>query len=160
VIVPTHNRADSLVITVESLLDQNYDKKKYEIFVVDNNSSDHTKRVIEELQSKSIVPLRYFFEPRQGVHYARNGVVKHVRGEILYYTDDDMIAEPDLLKEIVKPFSYDLKVAAVTGPVLPKWMQEPPRWVANLCVNELLSLQDRPERLLISPYDCGVFSCH
>jgi glycosyltransferase involved in cell wall biosynthesis len=160
VIVPTYNRADMLAVTLESFFNQSYDKTKYEIIVVDNNSSDHTKQVIGELQSKSTVPLKYLFEPRQGVHYARNGVVKHTRGDILYYTDDDMIADVHLLKEIVKLFSYDDKVATVTGRVLPKWEQEPPRWVRTLCMNQLLSLQDRPEPLLISPYDTGVFSCH
>jgi glycosyltransferase involved in cell wall biosynthesis len=160
VIVPTYNRARTLAVTLESLVAQSYDPKKYEILVVDNNSSDNTRQVVEKLQSKTVPPLRYFFEPRQGVHYARNGVLKHARGEILYYTDDDMIADVDLLKEIVKPFGYDHKVAAVTGRVLPKWEQEPPEWILYLCRNHLLSLQDRPERLLICSHDCGVISCH
>ena len=70
-----------------------------------------------------------------------------------------MIADVDLLREIVKPFSYDHRVASVTGRVLPKWEQEPPQWVRDLCMNFLQSLHDRPE-LLISPYDCGAISCH
>jgi glucosyl-dolichyl phosphate glucuronosyltransferase len=160
VIVPTYNRADMLIVTIESLLNQSYDKRRYEIIIVDNNSSDHTRQVVEELKSKSVVPIRYFFEPRQGVHYARNCVVNYTQSEILYYTDDDMIADVDLLKEIVKPFSYDVKVAAVTGRVLPKWGQEPPQWVLDLCMNYVLSLQDRSARLIISSHDFGVFSCH
>ena len=58
-----------LRVTIESLFSQSYDEKKFEIIVVDNNSSDHTRQVIQELQSKSRITLKYFFEPRQGVHY-------------------------------------------------------------------------------------------
>jgi glucosyl-dolichyl phosphate glucuronosyltransferase len=46
VIVPTYNRADMLAITIESLFVQSYDKKKYEIIIADNNSSDHTRQVV------------------------------------------------------------------------------------------------------------------
>jgi glucosyl-dolichyl phosphate glucuronosyltransferase len=160
VVVPTYNRAHMLSVTIESLLRQSYDPERYEIIIVDNNSSDNTKQIIEEWQKKCDGKLKYVFEARQGVHYARNSAFKYARGEILYYTDDDMIADADLLKEIVKPFSYDPVVATVTGRVLPKWEQEPPQWVLDLCMNNLLSLQDRQERLLISPHDVGVISCH
>jgi glycosyltransferase involved in cell wall biosynthesis len=160
VIIPTYNRAATLSITLESLVEQTYPKHKYEIVVVDNNSSDTTRRVVEQWQQKSLVPIKYLFEKRQGVHFARNVALGISKGEILYYTDDDMIADNNLLIEIVKPFAYDSRVAAVTGRVLPKWKQQPPDWVVNLCSNWLLSLHDRPERLIIAPYDCGVFSCH
>jgi len=146
--------------TIESLINQNYDKKKYEIIIADNNSSDNTRDVIEQWQKKSIVSIYHIFEPRQGVHYARNAASKHAKGEILYYTDDDMIADVNLLREIVKPFDFDPKVAAVTGRVLPKWANRPPQWILEFCSNFLLSLHDRPEFLVISPYDCGVISCH
>src|ERR1700675_1618753 len=124
IIVPTYNRANSLGLTLESLINQSYKKHNYEIIVVDNNSTDDTRKLIEEWQKKSVAPpIKYLFEPRQGVHYARNAAFKHAKGEILYYTDDDMIADADLLKEIVKPFGYNSKTASVTGRVLPKWEQ-------------------------------------
>jgi glucosyl-dolichyl phosphate glucuronosyltransferase len=159
VIVPTYNRARMLAMTIESLFAQSYDKTKYEIIVADNNSSDNTRQVVEELSTQATVRLKYFMELRQGVHYARNTAFEHADGEILYYTDDDMIADADLLIEIVKPFDYDPQVAAVTGRVLPKWEEEPPRWVLNLCTNHLLSLQDGPERLVISSHVYCI-SCH
>lgn len=160
VVIPTYNRASMLGITLESLIKQNYDTERYEIVVVDNNSTDGTAHVVERYQSSSTVQISYIAEPRQGVHYARNTALRHARGEILYYTDDDMIADRELLAEIVKPFRCDERVAAVTGPVLPKWETEPPQWITKLCRNFLLSLHQREEILLIAPYDCGVISCH
>jgi glycosyltransferase involved in cell wall biosynthesis len=160
VIVPTYNRAETLRTTIKSLTKQNYPADHYEIIVVDNNSTDHTRGVVEETIGLSPVNVKYYFEPRQGVHYARNTALKLSRGEILYYTDDDMIAEMDLLTQIVKPFALHPKLGTVTGRVLPVWEISPPDWVLRFCKNELLSLQDRPEYLIISPDDCGVYSCH
>lgn len=160
VIIPSYNRAEMIGITIESFIQQNYPVNKYEIIVCDNNSSDKTKDVVSQYQLQSRVPFKYVFEIRQGVHYARNTAAKHAQGEILYFTDDDMIAHPDLLKEIIKPFFLDEEIATVSGKVLPKWERKPPNWVLVLCNNSLLSLHDREEDLVISPYDCCVFSCH
>ncbi len=160
IIIPTYNRAKSLRITIESFIEQNYPKDKYEIIIADNNSSDNTRDVVNEWQAKSSLPIKYIFEKRQGVHYTRNSAAKIAKGHIFYYTDDDMIADPNLLKEIVKPFMLDSKVATATGRVLPKWEQPPPKWILNLCNNFWLSLHDRKEDLIISTFDCGVISCH
>ena len=160
VIIPTYNRAEMLGLTIESLIAQTYPDERYEIIVVDNNSTDGTRQVVRDWHARSGPPLRYLFEGRQGVHYARNSAARVSRGDMLYYTDDDMLADSRLLEEIVKPFNYDPKVASVTGSVLPKWEQPPPQWVLDYCLNGYLSLLDRPEHLLISPYDCGVYSCH
>jgi glycosyltransferase involved in cell wall biosynthesis len=160
VIINTYNRSQILKATIESLSRQTYPADLYEIIVVDNNSTDFTRDVVETVKGQSSVNIQYHFEPRQGVHYARNTALKLSRGEILYYTDDDMIAEADLLKQIVKPFALHPKVATVTGRVLPVWEVSPPDWILRFCNNGLLSLQDRPEHLIISPNDCGVYSCH
>lgn len=161
VIIPTYNRSKMLAITLDSFIDQNYPKDKYEIIISNNNSTDNTIEIINEyLRNDSEVRIVHHFEKRQGVHYARNSAAKIAQGNILYFTDDDMVADPDLLKEIVQPFMYDNKIACVTGKVLPKWEVEPPRWILELCNNFYLSLHDAKEDLIISPYDCGVISCH
>ncbi|MHB8772538.1 MAG: glycosyltransferase family 2 protein [Syntrophales bacterium] len=160
VIITTYNRAEMIGITLESLIHQNYPEDNYEIIVCDNNSSDSTKAVVSRYQSESRAPVIYLSECRQGVHYARNTAAKHARGEILYYTDDDMVAHSDLLREIIRPFSLDGDVATVTGKILPRWEGQPPDWVLNLCNNSLLSLHDEKEELIISSHDCCVFSCH
>jgi len=160
VIIPTYNRAELLRGTIKSLISQTYDDKLYEIIIVDNNSSDDTKKVVEECKEDTEVFIKYLFESRQGVHYARNAALSIAKGEILYYTDDDMIADVNLLEEIIKPFSAYDKVASVTGKVLPVWEKKPPKWITDFCSNSLLSLHVRPEYLIVSPYDCGVISCH
>jgi hypothetical protein len=71
-----------------------------------------------------------------------------------------MIAEPDLLEQIVTAFDGEANVGSATGRVLPRWDTEPPRWVLEHCKNALLSLNDLGEATIISDDDPGVFSCH
>lgn len=160
VIIPTYNRAEMLVMTIESFVGQKYPKDKYEIIIADNNSSDNTRDVVTEWQAKSAVLIKYVYEKRQGVHYARNTAAKSSKGEILYYTDDDMIADKNLLKNLVKVFTGGQNVASATGKVLPKWEVDPPKWILKYCYNGRLSLNDLGEDLIIAPFDIGVYSCH
>jgi glucosyl-dolichyl phosphate glucuronosyltransferase len=160
VIIPTYNRARMLGITLESFLQQQYPQHSYEIIVSDNNSSDNTKDVIQSFVERSSIHIVYHFEPRQGVHYARNSAIKIARFDLLYFTDDDMIADKILLREIVKPFILDPAVGAATGSVLPHWEVAPPKWVLKHCVNGWLSLLQLPDDLTISRDSSKIYSCH
>jgi glycosyltransferase involved in cell wall biosynthesis len=160
VIIPTYNRANSLRVTLQSLLEQDLSPASYEIIVVDNNSSDHTVAVVREIRQSGVVDVRYLHEARPGVHYARNLGATQAQGTILYFTDDDMVADRRMLSELLIPFAFDPRIAVVTGRVLPKWESDPPAWVKKHCANTLLSLQLRSEDLIISNEDPGVWSCH
>ena len=161
VIIPTYNRAEMLGITIESFVNQQYPHDNYEIIVSDNNSSDNTKEIVSEWQSKADVKIKYIFEKRQGVHYARNSAAKIARGDILYFTDDDMIADRSLIEEIVKVFDLDPLIGSATGQIIGRFDVTPPRWVTKYLTNAYLSLtaKDKPEDLIVSRNDL-VFSCH
>lgn len=108
VIIPTYNRSQFIELTLQSFVRQNFDVQQFEIIIADNNSTDSTKDVINRfIENNKNVSLTYFIEKNQGVHYARNSAAKKARGEYLYFTDDDMIAEPDLLKELLYLFTLD-----------------------------------------------------
>lgn len=159
VIIPTYNRGKYLSITLDSFINQSYPKDRYEIIVSNNNSTDNTHAVIDDYCSQN-GNIRYIFEGRQGVHYARNSAAKIAKGDILYFTDDDMIADKNLLSEIVKVFNMGFNVGSAAGKVLPKWEVAPPEWILRYCYNGLLSINDRSEELIIAPFDIGVYSCH
>ncbi len=124
IIIPAYNRGHMIGITLESFLAQNYPKNQYEIIVSDNNSKDNTAEVVKRFIGKTAVPVIYHLEQRQGVHFARNAAAHLSKGDILYYTDDDMIADNNLLAGIAKLFLLDKKIASATGKVLPKWKQK------------------------------------
>ena len=160
IIIPTYNRARSLAMTIQGFDALDYPKDRYEIVVADNNSSDETRSVVDECRGKSSVPIQYLMERRQGVHYARNTAAKQAKYDLLYFTDDDMTPDRQLLRPLVSVLELDAKIACAGGRVLPIWEIPPPDWIVRYCSNGLLSLSNRPESLIISPLDPGVFSCH
>lgn len=148
-----------LAATVESFLAQTYDPSKFEIILVDNQSTDDTPVVIDELAERSR-NVRTLIERRRGAHFARNSGAQAARGDILYFTDDDMLAEETLLEKIVAAFDGAPNLGSATGRIIPAWDTEPPGWILKHCRNELLSLNDLGAATIISDSDPGVFSCH
>jgi glucosyl-dolichyl phosphate glucuronosyltransferase len=161
IIIPTYNRATTLGLTLDSLIGQDYPSDRYEIIVVDNASTDETAAVVQGFVANARnIPVFYLFEPKQGVHYARNNGAKISRHELLYYTDDDVVAEPRMLSEIIKPFVFDAEVGTATGRVLPRWEVPPPDWVTALCYNSLLSILDPVEEFVVAKEIPMLYSCH
>lgn len=128
VIVPTYNRADALPKCIESLLHQTLDAGLYEIVIVDNNSSDHTESIVTDYVARARLNIRYVFEPRQGLHFARHTGAKAATSDILAYTDDDAICDPRWLAELMIAFE-DKEVGCAGGKICIKWDQEPPSWI-------------------------------
>src|SRR6185503_15634020 len=103
VIMPTYNRADMLRGALESLLCQETGGEfEYEIFVIDNASTDSTKSIVEAAAAGSQVPVRYCFQDEPGPAPARNRGLAHASGLWLAFFDDDELAEPDWLKQLYR----------------------------------------------------------
>ena len=100
VIICTYNRCESLRQILQCLLFQDFDKFKYEIIVVDNNSTDNTREIVTEMSKSSAVSIKYIFENRQGLCYARNTGIQYARGEIIAFTDDDVLLDKYFLPTI------------------------------------------------------------
>lgn len=75
----------------------------WEIIIVDNNSTDGTAKLIQEYQANwHHVPLRYYFEPEQGLAFARQRAVKEAKGEFVGFLDDDNLPAPNWVSEAYK----------------------------------------------------------
>jgi len=113
VIVPAYNRGPRLKGLIQSLLEQTYPKELHEIIIVDNNSSDDTASII-----KSYPMVRYgFTDERQSSYTARNLGISMARGEILAFTDDDAVVDPQWLAAGVEWFEHPL-IGCVAGETL------------------------------------------
>jgi len=132
VLVCTFNRCADLREMLATLLVQETDGEfTYEVIVVDNNSTDLTRQVVNEFIARGHSNLRYVFEPRQGKSYALNKGLELARGTIFTIGDDDFILPPDWLKKIYKTFQAHPEVAVVSGKVLPLWQAEVPKWLTQ-----------------------------
>jgi len=132
VIIATYNRCASLGNVLNGLLTQEglSSDTDYEIIVVDNNSTDGTKRLVEFFMDKAGDRLRYFFDPARGKAHALNLGIRESRGEILIFTDDDVIVDNKWIfhvNEFFKKFSVD----AMGGRVLPVYPRSTPSWVKD-----------------------------
>lgn len=114
VIIPTYNNKDVLKKTLESLCRQLYPKDKYEIIIIDDGSTDDTKKIIEEHQIKCNCDLEYFFQQNKGPSSARNFGISKARGSIIAFIDSDCIATNTWVEEITKGYDND-RVAGVGG---------------------------------------------
>ncbi|MBO7286094.1 MAG: glycosyltransferase family 2 protein, partial [Alistipes sp.] len=89
-IIATYNRAEQLMVTLESVAMQHYPTARWECIVVDNNSKDNTRERVEAFAAAHpTLQLRYCFEQNQGLSYARNRGIEEAEGEILAFVDDD-----------------------------------------------------------------------
>jgi len=129
VVLGTYNRAATLQTTLNTFLDLECPQDlTWELLVVDNNSSDATPRVIQEFAKKCRSCVRYLFEPRQGRSAALNAGIAEAKGEIIVFTDDDVLLHPYWLSSLKQTFER-FDCAAVAGRVVPLWNHPKPDWL-------------------------------
>jgi len=130
VIISTYNRCYCLSELFHSLLLQKYDGSfDYEIIVVDNNSIDNTKEIINSF-TKDNPRIRYIFEPKQGISNARNAGINNAKGEVLAFIDDDVLIDEDWLSNIAR-FSSACDFDAAGGKVEPIYPANTPQWIKD-----------------------------
>lgn len=99
VLIPTHGRAELLprVVNAWAALDPG-SAPGYQIVVVDDGSPDGTAAVLDELEERHPQVLTVVRQPNRGRAAARNAAIEAASGEVLLFSDDDMIpVAPDLL---------------------------------------------------------------
>jgi len=106
VIIPAYNSEKTLEQCLKSVLSQT--EINFEVIVVDNNSTDKTKEIINHF-CKIDKRVRYVFEPKKGRGAARNAGIKLAKGKIIAMTDSDCIVPNNWLKEITKPIANNIE---------------------------------------------------
>ena len=131
VAICTWNRAELLDRTLASLCRlRASDQEPWEIVLVDNNCTDRTGDVVGKYADR--LPLRLVREMRQGHSFARNRAVEHCRGEIVVWTDDDVVVDEDWLQHYRSLIDRTAEASFWGGPIRPKFDAERPDWlVAN-----------------------------
>jgi glucosyl-dolichyl phosphate glucuronosyltransferase len=131
VILCTYNRCHSLARTLDSIANSTLPESvAWEVLVVDNNSTDQTRDVVAEISSRIPGRFRYVFEPTQGKSYALNTGIREARGELLAFTDDDVMVAPEWLENLTSAL-HDSQWAGATGRILLEWKRTPPRWLTT-----------------------------
>ena len=128
VIICTRNRAGSLRQTLESIFSsRNLELRNWEVLVVET-STDNTGEVCLEFQRRFPEHFRFLTEQRIGKSHALNTAIAAAKGDILAFTDDDVLCEPNYIRAIETVFA-SYSADAAQGRVLldceggwPKWL--------------------------------------
>jgi glucosyl-dolichyl phosphate glucuronosyltransferase len=127
VVVPTYNRRQLLAKTLESLIGQRAASVRYEVLVVDNNSTDDTRSVVETFTQRWSA-IRYLFEPRRGVSHARNTGIAAASAPIVAFIDDDVEADPSWIRNIKQAFDDHPDIDCLGGAIRGHFPEQPPAW--------------------------------
>jgi glycosyltransferase involved in cell wall biosynthesis len=148
VVLPTYNRATSVLQALDSVLTQRTGHR-YEVIVVDNNSTDDTRDRIDRVIAAGAGGVRYIVEGRQGVSNARNAGIAAARAPIVAFLDDDIRVESDWIETICRVFAAHPGIHCIGGKVLPLWEVAPPAWLSreHWAPVALLDFGDAPQIL-------------
>jgi GT2 family glycosyltransferase len=105
VVVPTRNRAQRLEALLASLAEQ--EGPPFEVIVVDNASSDRTLAVVGEADATDAHVRAIHLPQPMGPAIARNRGWRSARGELVVFTDDDVVAQPGWLEAIAAAHERD-----------------------------------------------------
>lgn len=144
IIIASYNRAESLLKFLRELSRQRVpDSLDWEVVIVDNNSTDGTKSAIAPVTEENPHRFRYLLENRQGKSIALNAGLREATGEILVFTDDDCIPDPNWLGAIAKEFESDPSLGVLGGRVELFDKQDRPVTIRNFPERTLIESRDQ-----------------
>lgn len=161
VVICTRDRAEHLRLALKAVL--NLDYPHFEVLVVDNASATTATSdlVRDEFSDPRVVLVA---EPKPGLATARNTGLVRARGDIVAFTDDDVIVDGAWLRELVAGFKRAPGVACVSGLVpsgelrtrVQGYFDDRVSWSRNV-KPMVYSLAAPPAELPLFPFSIGQF---
>ncbi|MBI3652027.1 MAG: glycosyltransferase family 2 protein [Acidobacteria bacterium] len=129
VLIPTYNRQELLPRTLQSLLEANPPAGlNVHITVIDNNSKDHTRQLVQAWMPRFAGRLHYRFEAQQGRSCALNKGIRSTRGDLVGMIDDDEAIDANWYHTVFAAFQNP-EVDFIGGPYHPSWGAPCPVWL-------------------------------
>ncbi|WUX69271.1 glycosyltransferase [Streptomyces sp. NBC_01429] len=113
--------AGQLARALDSLLAQ--DHPDFRVLLVDN--APVTTATRDLVESRYAGRVDHVTEPRPGLAVAHNRGVAAADGDVIAFTDDDVVADPHWLTALTAPFATDPGLGCVTGLILPARLTTP-----------------------------------
>jgi glycosyltransferase involved in cell wall biosynthesis len=127
VLVATYNGARTLPESLNAYLQLQPPVGDWKLVMVDNGSSDETKRIIDSFKGR--LPLTYIFEPTRGKNAALNSGLSRVEGDLVLFTDDDVVPRADWLAEMRRAADSQPSWSIFGGAIVPHWEIRPKHWI-------------------------------
>ena len=130
VLISTYNGAKTLPQLLKALCQLEEPPGGWKLVIVDNGSTDHSQEIIRSYSQQ--LPLTILYEPRKGKNVALNTGLAIIVGDLVVFTDDDVLPQPDWLVQMRLAADSNPLFSIFGGAVLPKWEVPPEDWIYNL----------------------------
>jgi glycosyltransferase involved in cell wall biosynthesis len=128
VAICTWNRAEQLDGTLTSLAGVTIPAGvTWDVIVANNNSTDPTEEVLDAHAAR--LPLTRLFVPRQGKSYALNEIVDRLQGDLVLWTDDDVVFAEDWIASYIDAARRWPEAAFFGGRIIPRFLSAEPDWL-------------------------------
>jgi glycosyltransferase involved in cell wall biosynthesis len=120
IVVCIYNGEKTLQSAIDSLLEQDYPKDRYEIILVDDGSNDRSAQICREILKRyegKYPKITYVFQKNGGLSRARNTGIFLAQGDIIAFIDQDAVADHVWICNIVIPFLSSKTVYAIGGEI-------------------------------------------
>ncbi len=131
IVICSYNRASYITGALDSLYESTEHLKDFEVVFVDNNSTDNSLQIANDWRITH--PLGNFIfssETKQGASFARNTGAKLATGQWLCFMDDDAVAFPDFVQNILKHIHTFPERVGFGGRIIPKYIPGEPAWMS------------------------------
>jgi glucosyl-dolichyl phosphate glucuronosyltransferase len=145
VVIATHNRSALLAQTLDALAGQRWPADRLEIVVADNRSTDGTRAVVEAAAARGASRVRYVYVAEPGKSYAVNAALRIATGDLLLFTDDDVVPEPRWIDRLTATI-VETGADFAAGRILPRWETAPPPWLSPALYGVLAIPDNGPSR--------------
>lgn len=126
IVFSTFNGEQTLATMLDAIIKLDTNNICYELIVIDNNSTDGTSNILTSYQNK--MPLKILFEYKKGKNHALNKALKYIKGDIIIFTDDDIIPKKDWLLKIHEVTNLHPSFDIFGGKIIPHWTSQPQPW--------------------------------
>lgn len=115
IIIPTYNGEKRIENAIQEILNLDIDKNdKYEVIIIDNNSTDNT---IELVKKFNIPNLRIIKEEKQGLFFARERGINESKSNWIFFIDDDIKVQPNWIKAFFKKIDKNHNLGLIAAPL-------------------------------------------
>jgi glycosyltransferase involved in cell wall biosynthesis len=131
IVICSYNRASYISDALDSLYTQTAGLNAFEAIIVDNNSTDNTAEVFSKWSAAHTNgSFTYITETNQGASFARNTGAAVAKGQWLCFMDDDAVATPNYVENILKHIETKPDAVGFGGRIIPKYIPSEPKWMS------------------------------
>ncbi len=151
-IIATYNRAEQLMVTLDSVARQTLSADRWECIVVDNNSKDDTRQRVETFAAEyPQLNIVYHLEPNQGLSYARNAGIAKAQGDIIAFVDDDERIVPEFVEAYVELFDSKADAMSAGGKIVAEYPTGRPEWMSRYTEQPIANPMDFGSEVKLFP---------